>query len=803
MLHSKTNSVKAWLLVFLMLPFYSFAQQLSPEDALKQFARYPNERIFVQFDKDEYLAGETVHYKAWVLVKSSLSYISTNLYVDWMDASRKAISSSAIPLVGGVGEGSFAIPADLAENIYYFHAQTGWMLNFDESQQFLQPVIIYNPASKMRLQAPAGSWTVSLHPESGILLDGVESDVAVRLQSVFPLHGSWSGFLYEDSDSTNHITEFQGINEAVGLFTITPYADKKYSVKIMKAGGSSMVVPLPAVQQKGAAIKIAGDDLGISFRISSRGLPGQLKGYKILLHKQGDLLYSATIQNPKEEINGIIPADSSTRGLLHISLFDAAGNAVAERLYFAGLQHCSSLLPAINYGTISSEAKSVNEWKMPVDTIRTGSYAVLVEDDHDATLASTHSILSSFWLNGTSSTPQHAAWYFTPGNKAAAGALDAWLLGEKWTLFNWQDLLHKPAAAMNYFPDNYITYTGFVTQKSKPVINEMITVLFQLKDSSRILTEVKTDSAGLFKLKSLYYFDTARVFFHISNNKNAPVKIDVDFKRIGHFTTYSGSLPATGFTLVQRGKSDSVPQRVKDYAAALKHIQTIADGFKTMDAVVVKANIRSKTEALDRRLSSPMFRSPGEMVIDFINEEQDLGGSTILEWLGGRVAGVMPDGSGGVTIRGQRPAVYIDEFLDDGDPSRLTGIPYTEIAMVKVIRNSYLIGASGVPVIAVYTKRPDMYPASDFNRPLVTAKKLPGYVAADIFKPLSYGKSMTSKAGYDSRTLLYWNSNISAVNGESTISFYNNDISKKLRLLVIGFTAKGGLVYLEKEIVLK
>ncbi|MFN8251148.1 MAG: hypothetical protein U0V75_04640 [Ferruginibacter sp.] len=797
------KGIKLLVIALLGLPPFLFAQSSTPESALKQFARYPNERIFVQFDKDEYLAGETVHYKAWVFVKSSLSYISTNLYVDWMDATKKPVSSSAIPLVGGVCEGSFAIPADLPENMYYFHAYTGWMLNFDESQHYLQPLIIYNPASKMRLNAPAANYTASLQPESGMLLDAVESDVSVRLQSVFPLHGSWSGFLYEDGDSSNHITEFQSMNDEVGLFTITPYAGKKYSVKISRADGSSLVVPLPAVQQKGAVIKIAGDDLGISFRISSKGLANQLKGYKILVHKQGELLYSATIQNPKEEINGIIPADSSTRGLLHISLFDAAGNAVAERLYFAGLQHFGYQSPVINYGKISGEAKTANEWMMQVDTVRSGSYAVLVDDDHDAALAGTHSILSTYWLNGIGAAPQHADWYFRPGNKAAASALDAWLLGEKWSLFNWNDLLRKPAATMSYFPDNYITYTGFVTQKSKPVMNEKITVLFQLKDSSRILTEVKTDSAGLFRLKSLYYFDTAKVFYHITNNKNAPVKIDVDFKRIDHFSIYNGVLSPTGFTLVQRNKTDSIPQRVKDYAAALKHVQTIADGFKTMDAVVVKANIRSKTEALDRRLSSPMFRSPGEMVIDFINEEQDLGGSTILEWLGGRVAGVMPDGSGGVTIRGQRPAVYIDEFLDDGDPSRLSGIPYTEIAMVKVIRNSYLIGASGTPVIAVYTKRPDMYPASDFNRPQVTAKRLPGYIAADIFKPLSYGKSMTSRTGYDSRSLLYWNDNITPENGESTIRFYNNDISKKLRLLVIGFTARGGLVYLEKTIELK
>ncbi len=803
MLHIKTTCIKAVLAVLLLLPLCIAAQTISPESALKQYAKYPAERIFLQFDKDEYVVEETVHYKAWVFVKSALSYISTNLYVDWLDDQKKAVYSTVIPLAGGVGEGSFTIPKDLPENVYYFRAYTGWMLNFNEAQQFIQPVIIYNPSSSLRLSGPQKNWWATAQPEGGVLLDGVETDVAVRLRSFVNLPQKWSGFLYENADTVNKISEFQSLNEEVGLFTLTPYAGKKYHVKINDANGNSSIIDLPAVQSKGATIKLVKDEGGFSFRISSKGLTEQLKGYKIVMQQQGDVLYSATIPVAKETVNGLIPVDAKTKGLLHLTLFDAAGNAVAERLCFAGLQQTALQIPVVDYGKLKSEAKAANEWKLQMDSLRAGSYAILVEDVHTPATSYAAGFAASYWLNGLTYQPQNANRFFTKDNKAAEDVLDALLVSEKWALFNWNDITHKPAGAMTFFPDNYITYSGFVTQKSKPVIKENITVLFQLKDSSRILTNVNTDSLGMFTLKSLYYFDTAKVFYHITNNKNAPVKIDVELKRISNFTAYNSALPPTGFTLVKRAKNDTLPQRVKDYTAALKHIQTIADGFKTMDAVVVKANIRSKTEALDRRLSSPMFRSPGETVFDFINEEQDLGGSTVLEWLGGRVAGVMPDGSGGVTIRNQKPAVYIDEFLDDGDPSRLASMPFTEIAMVKVIKNSYLIGASGAPVIAVYTKRPDMFPASDFNHPNVKAKLAPGYIAADVFKPLDYGSSMTSKMGYDSRTLLYWNSNITPEKETATIRFSNNDFSKKVHLLVIGFTAKGLPVFLSRDVELR
>lgn len=802
MLHCKIKGIRKILFALLALPLHLFAQQISPEDALKQFAKYPAERIFVQFDKTEYLAGETLHFKAWVFAKLSLSFISTNLYVELLDEQKKPVYSTAIPLVGGVGEGAFTIAKDLPENIYYFRAYTTWMLNFNENVQYVQPVAVYNPGSLMRLVAAPVLPAATLHPESGVLLDGVESDVAVRLKSFYTLPAQWSGYVYENADTTNKLSEFQSLNEEIGLFTFTPYAGKKYSVTITTATGRTVLLALPLVQKKGASLKTVNLAEGIGFRISSKGLPAQLRGYKIVAQLRGEeLLYSATIQNAKEEINGLIPVDAAEKGLVHISLFDAEGNAVAERVCFAGLQQASFQTPGIEYSRFTSEPKKVNEWNITVDSLRADSYAVLVEDASAASVSK--NFIAGYYLHGLSSQPQKTDWYFTKENKAAGGALDALLVSEKWSAFNWHTLLHSAVMPMRFFPDNYLTYQGAVSIKGKAVANEKITLLFQLKDSSRILTDVKTDSAGIFKVKSLYFFDTAKVFYHLTNNKNAPVKIDVDLKRSETFVPYNSPLPEHNFTLVQRSKTDTLPERVKNELAAIRLAQSIADGFKTMDEIVVKAAMRSKSELLNKKLSSPMFLSPGEVVFDFINEEQDLGGSFILEWLGGRVAGATPEPGGEISIRGQRPLIYIDEFLDDGNPSMLNAIPISNIAMVKVIKNSFLIGASGAPVVAVYTRRGDLFTPAEIKRPNIPAKTILGYTVTDKFKPLSYGKGMTVKTGYDSRSLLYWNSALVPEKGKAVIEFFNNNISKKLRLLVIGFTAKGVPVYLNKEVELK
>ena len=85
--------------------------------------------------KNDYLAGETIFFKAYALVGYEPSAISTNLYAELYDKNKNIISQQQVPLFNGSGEGSFAVSASLAEGVYYIRAYTRYMLNFDEEFQ--------------------------------------------------------------------------------------------------------------------------------------------------------------------------------------------------------------------------------------------------------------------------------------------------------------------------------------------------------------------------------------------------------------------------------------------------------------------------------------------------------------------------------------------------------------------------------------------------------------------------------------------------------------------------------------------
>src|ERR1051325_1567038 len=106
------------------------------EKAIEQlYKNYPQEKVVLSLSQPQYLAGETIYFKAYVLTGYEPSSISTNLYTELYDKDKHLLDKQIVPLLKGSGDGSFTVPASMAEDVYYIRAYTYWMLNFDEAFQ--------------------------------------------------------------------------------------------------------------------------------------------------------------------------------------------------------------------------------------------------------------------------------------------------------------------------------------------------------------------------------------------------------------------------------------------------------------------------------------------------------------------------------------------------------------------------------------------------------------------------------------------------------------------------------------------
>ena len=112
----------------------------------KLAAERPFEKAYLQLDKSYYGAGDTIWFKAYIMIgqQHRLSAISGVLNVDLINQKNEIIRSIKLPIANGVTRGDFALPDTLQEGSYRVRAYTNWMRNSGPEYFFDKTITIVN-----------------------------------------------------------------------------------------------------------------------------------------------------------------------------------------------------------------------------------------------------------------------------------------------------------------------------------------------------------------------------------------------------------------------------------------------------------------------------------------------------------------------------------------------------------------------------------------------------------------------------------------------------------------------------------
>lgn len=110
------------------------------------------ENILVSVDKTICLAGDSIFTKAMILQGNHLSGLSSTLYVDLIDSRGYLIDMKTFPVITGISLGQIGLPPYLSAGIYYLRAYTKWQLNFNHGSLFQIPISV--------LDMPSDQYTV-------------------------------------------------------------------------------------------------------------------------------------------------------------------------------------------------------------------------------------------------------------------------------------------------------------------------------------------------------------------------------------------------------------------------------------------------------------------------------------------------------------------------------------------------------------------------------------------------------------------------------------------------------------------
>ncbi|HMG69255.1 MAG TPA: hypothetical protein VK588_16270, partial [Chitinophagaceae bacterium] len=141
--------------------------------------QYPQERIYVHYDKAYYNPGETIWFKAYLFAGFLPSGISTTIYAELVTEKGKILDRKIMPVIGASSSSGFDIPDSLKSALVYIRVYTSWMLNFDSSFIYVKPIHIIVPSTTVKTKREP-SVLLNFFPEGGDMVAGLESRVAFK-----------------------------------------------------------------------------------------------------------------------------------------------------------------------------------------------------------------------------------------------------------------------------------------------------------------------------------------------------------------------------------------------------------------------------------------------------------------------------------------------------------------------------------------------------------------------------------------------------------------------------------------------
>ncbi|MGB4846125.1 MAG: hypothetical protein WBP16_16780, partial [Ferruginibacter sp.] len=429
-----------------------------------------------------------------------------------------------------------------------------------------------------------------------------------------------------------------------------------------------------------------------------------------------------------------------------------------------------------------------------------------------------NTIVSDFLLKGDIKGYIHnPAYYFANNTDPALPAnLDLVMLTNGWRRYNWADMLVQKMPVAKFPADAYLGVYGQIGNEAmnKMEKNEHINLIVQTVDSTNSFYSLVPEKTGFLQQRGLVFYDSAKVYFTF--NKTKLLNKQMTFSNsnllyaqprvINNYTAFL--LPDTAGTSYNGNTS------LFKYYADNNGLKTFNEE-KTLQGVVVKTGSGRNWQndplvKLDERYAGGLFAGGATAFsIDVLHDEKAWTKMDIFTYMRGVMPGLIIGTfniAGGRSLDyGGRPVlVYIDE--QEMTSSDLERFRPEDIAYIKLIprfigRGPDPGGGSMNPALSVYTKKGDDLIDRRPKETDLNMVKVAGYSAIKEFYSPDYSKTNTT-SGVDARTTLLWLPYIltDANNRKVPVTFYNNDFTKKMRIVLEGINEEGKMIRVEKII---
>jgi len=771
---------------------------------LRYQAAVPQEKVFLHLDRPYYSAGESLWFKAYLMDATThqADSVSRVLYVELIDATvRKVLQTKTLRAENGYATGDFVLPDSLPAGPYQVRAYTNWMRNSPEEYTFTHDFRVFDARPAETTPPVSGPVDLQFFPEGGQLVAGFDCRVAFKAIGPDGRGVDVIGTILANDRDT--LTAFRSTNLGMGQFTIPVEAGQTYTAVLFNSDGTERRIPLPGAPAAGfgLAVQAFGKE---SIRVFVHNAAPQTAAQRellLLVQQRGVVCFVAKGNTGGRSFSVNVPRNKfPDDGIAHLTLFDDAGNPIAERLVFI-LQKRELRVrvqpdkPRYKPREAVTLALTVTdaEGKPAVGnfSLSATDAGQVVAEPQAQTLVS-YLLLSSD-LQGAVEQPGR---YFDPANSEAALHLDLLMMTQGWRRFVWKEVLADslPRPHSRFLFEQALSVTGTVRRPNgKPFEKKVgLTLLTTPQNALPSFATGEADAEGRFGFYDLDFSDTTTVLVQAlagKGNRDGVIRFDPFLHpRVSVVRLPFNPLPLS-------------PQALSEYQRRSQDWLVIERQLKLSNATLLKG-VTVKAKKIDPFEGRRIYGQPNTSIK--LDQSNSTGAMSILDVIRGRVAGVSVSGSFpnySITIRGVSSLSGSSQplFLLDGMPTDLQGllsIPVSDVDQIDILKGpeAAIFGSQGGNgVIAVLTKRGN--PNYDYNQqkaPGMERIRLPGFAPVREFYAPWYDQPKPEHTRPDFRPTLHWAPALSTdAEGKASVRFFASDAATTVRVDVQGAVATG------------
>jgi hypothetical protein len=778
------------LLLFLFLASnLTFSQSEEKKKMLVNNTVY--EKVYLHIDREAYAPREDVWYKAYLVsgISNKLIQGYKNIYIQLVSDSGLVVKESLLLTNNGVAQGDFSIPYDIDEGQYTIRAFTKYLQNFGEESYFHKKIWI----SEMKRQniSEQGSDSlkidVGFYPESGNFVLNTSNTIAFKAVNSKGYGIPITGYVINDLKDT--ITPFSTGYLGMGKFALMPREGRSYFVELNEY--PEFKYQFNDIQAQGVTLQYKDKIVHVKFGIARNFSVATPEKFKLRASHKGIQLLEAEIEIHSFYNEIAVAKEYFPLGISKVTLVDENEQIVAERLIFIKVDAppVIKITPSkTSYKARTKAEISLQSFLPEDDSLFSGASIAIINRDYLTRDGYVSDIRSYLLLDSELKGHIEASgsYFSDEGATSSSQKLDLLMMVQGWRSYYWPEIIAKAPQRLIGWSDIGIRVKGHVKRllRDKPVIDG--TVSLGPLSSSFTYIDSYTDENGNFQFDRLYLRDSSMLMIQAkSMGGNNRTEIFIDEIYMPEEMTDQCLIDSVIATPIipdsYYGNNFTKLEAERKYA--------MESGTYWLDEVEIvtgrKESVLNLTEDADRTYGMPQRR--------FEITDEDMTYMNILDYLEGRLPGVVVSG-GTISIRGgQTPTILLDGIINE--LVDISTLPMGDIDHVDIFYSGGQLAAFGSMgadgVIAIYTKSGTI--DTDFVRYVRgrLSTRVDGFQTACRFYSPKYNIDNLETEMPDYRPTLYWNPTLKFEDRNARIEFFTSDFISKYLVIVEGISSKG------------